>query len=289
MIGFDQRDSSSSRTATSPPRSRSSASSRPLHPKEGRHQVEIAKALLSPAAWATRRASRSERRSRSSRLRARASHARHHPAARPLRPPVPQRLRSAGRDRRLQQGEGARSEGRAHPRRAARSARVRRGGLLFGKVRTSTRRSRSSAPSSTTAREGYEPELYLALARAKRFDELSEAVEDGGDAADSAVWRVVAAAQPRDPRRDSRSRRRGSVAAQRDPAQRARACCCRCACTATAADLIEEATQGSPSSEARQQVENCARRRRYEGWRCRRTIRRVGRAAIRARRVDHRE
>jgi len=110
----------------------------------------------------------------------------------------------------------------------------------------------------------YEPELYIALARTKRFDELREAVKTASVPLQQNLWRVVAAGATEGAKAAIREAGAGDQAQRREILRNAGGVLLSLRMYGTAADLIEEATQGSPSSEARQQVENLRKARRYE-------------------------
>ena len=101
----------------------------------------------------------------------------------------------------------------------------------------------------------YEPELYLALARAKRFDELREAVKTASNPIQQNLWRVVAAAATEDARAAITLANSEDQTQRKEILRNAAGVLLSLRMYTTAADLIEEATQGTPSSEARQQID----------------------------------
>ena len=110
----------------------------------------------------------------------------------------------------------------------------------------------------------YEPELYLALARAGRFDELREAVKTASNPVQQNLWLVVAAGAKEGAKAAIAVAGSGDQAQRKEILRNAAGVLLAMRNYATAADLIEEATHGTPSSEARQQVETLRKARRVE-------------------------
>ena len=110
----------------------------------------------------------------------------------------------------------------------------------------------------------YKPELYLALARAKRFDELSEAAKTATNPVNQKLWRVVVAGATDGAKAAVREASSEDQQQRKEILRNAAGVLLTLRMYGTAADLIEEATQGSPSAEVRQQVEGLRKAKRFE-------------------------
>ncbi|HEX2123315.1 MAG TPA: hypothetical protein VHL59_16920, partial [Thermoanaerobaculia bacterium] len=110
----------------------------------------------------------------------------------------------------------------------------------------------------------YEPELYMALARARRFDELREAVKSASNPVQQNLWRVVAAAATENAQAAIREANGEDQAQRKEILRNAASVLLTLRDYPTAATLLEEALQGTPSTEARQQIESIRKARRNE-------------------------
>jgi tetratricopeptide (TPR) repeat protein len=110
----------------------------------------------------------------------------------------------------------------------------------------------------------YRPELYLALARSGRWTELRDAAKDAEDSAQRHLWRVVAAAATEGSKAAIREAAALDQAQRKEILRTAGGVVLAMRMYATAADLMEEAMQGSPTAETRQQVEGLRKAKRID-------------------------
>lgn len=265
MIGFDQRgqlELANGNISAALAEFRKLAG---VHPKEGRHQVEIAKALL---AGGMGDAAREQIRKA---IALEPSYARAHRMlgiilqhdllGRPFRRgcDLPAAVAAYRKAKALDpKDQSIRGE-------LAKLLEYGEEGLLFGRnANVNEAITEFRALIGEMDEKQYEPELYVALARAQRFDELREAVKTASNPMQQTLWRVVAAGATDGAKAAIREAGAGDQAQRKEILRNAGGMLLSLRMYATAADLIEEATQGSPSSEARQQVENLRKARRYE-------------------------
>jgi tetratricopeptide (TPR) repeat protein len=112
--------------------------------------------------------------------------------------------------------------------------------------------------------EQFQPELYQALAHAKHFDELLDAVKTATNPVHQNLWRVVVAGAKDGAKAAIREAGTQDQSQRKEILRNAAGVLLTLRMYPVAADLIEEATQGTPSSEARQQVESLRKARLYE-------------------------
>ncbi len=110
----------------------------------------------------------------------------------------------------------------------------------------------------------YRSELLLALARSARWNELREAAKDAENATQRNLWRVVAAAATEGSKAAVREAAALDQAQRKDVLRTAGSVVLAMRMYDTAADLIEEAMQGSPNAETRTQVEGLRKAKRLE-------------------------
>lgn len=265
MIGFDQRgqlELANGNISAALAEFRKLAS---VHPKEGRHQVEIAKALLAGGMGDAAREQIKKA------IALEPSYARAHRMlgiilqhdlfGRPFRRgcDLPGAVAAYRKAKELDpKDQSLRGE-------FAKLLEYGEEGLLFGRnANVNEAIAELRALIGEMDEKQYEPELYVALARAKRFDELREAAKTASDSMQQNLWRVVAAGATDGAKAAIREAGAGDQAQRKEVLRNAGGLLLALRMYGTAADLIEEATQGSPSSEARQQVENLRKARRFE-------------------------
>ena len=112
--------------------------------------------------------------------------------------------------------------------------------------------------------EQYEPELFMALARSQRWTELREASKDAREPVQRHLWRVVAAAASEGSQAAKREAMAVDQSQRREILRNAGTIVLSMRMYGTAADLIEEAMQGTPSAETRQQVEGLRKAKKLE-------------------------
>ena len=112
--------------------------------------------------------------------------------------------------------------------------------------------------------KSYEPELFLALARARRWDELREAIANADNAAQKSLWTVVAAGATSGSQDAIRAAAAGDQSQRKELLRNAATVLLTMRMYERAADLFEEAMQGAPTAEARQQVEGLRKAKRIE-------------------------
>jgi len=264
MIGFDQRgqlELANGNISAALVEFRKLASA---HPKEGRHQVEIAKALLAGGMGdAAREQIKKAIALEPSYARAHRMHGiilQHDLFGRPFRRgfDLPGAVAAYRKAKELDpKDQSIRGE-------LAKLLEYGEEGLLFGRSANVNDAIAEFRALIAMDEKQYEPELYVALARAKRFDELREAVKTASDPVQQNLWRVVAAGATDGAKAAIREAGAGDQAQRKEILRNAGSMLLALRMYGTAADLIEEATQGSPSSEARQQVENLRKARPYE-------------------------
>ena len=110
----------------------------------------------------------------------------------------------------------------------------------------------------------YHSELLLALARSARWTELREAAKEAENSAQRHLWRVVAAAATQGSQAATREAAALDQAQRKDVLRTAGSVVLAMRMYGPAADLIEEAMQGSPNAEGRQQVEGLRKAKRLE-------------------------
>ena len=110
----------------------------------------------------------------------------------------------------------------------------------------------------------YEPELYLALARSQKWDELREAIKTASNPAQQNQWRVVLAAVTEGAKGAIRDAATTDQAERKDLLRNTAGVLVALRMYGVAADLVEEATQGNPTAETRAQIEGLRKARRTE-------------------------
>src|SRR5436190_356505 len=112
--------------------------------------------------------------------------------------------------------------------------------------------------------EGYDGELHTALALAQRFDELRERLKTTTDPTQQKLWRVVIAGVTEGSKAAIREAGSEDQSQRKEILRSAAGVMLSLRMYAPAADLIEEATQGTPSAEVRQQIEGLRKAKHYE-------------------------
>ena len=110
----------------------------------------------------------------------------------------------------------------------------------------------------------YRPELHLALARSARWNELRQSSKDAVDAGQRNLWSVVATAATEGSKAAIREAAAMDQAQRKEVLRTAGGVVLAMRMYGVAADLLEEAMQGSPTAETRQQVEGLRKARRIE-------------------------
>jgi tetratricopeptide (TPR) repeat protein len=110
----------------------------------------------------------------------------------------------------------------------------------------------------------YEPELHLALARSKKFDELRERLKNASEPVQQKLWNTVAIAATQGAKHAITHAGSEDQSQRKEILRTASGILMALRMYGTAADLIEESMQGSPSAEVRQQVESLRRAKRIE-------------------------
>ncbi|HUP63278.1 MAG TPA: DUF3857 domain-containing protein [Thermoanaerobaculia bacterium] len=110
----------------------------------------------------------------------------------------------------------------------------------------------------------YEGDLYLAYALGRRFGELKDALPAASNPAQQHFWRVVLAGATDGAKAAIREASSEDQAQRKQVLRNAASILLSLRMYTTAADLLEEATQGAPSAEARQQIEGLRKARRFD-------------------------
>ncbi|HET7437403.1 MAG TPA: DUF3857 domain-containing protein [Thermoanaerobaculia bacterium] len=236
-----------------------------LHPKEGQHQTEIAKALLAGGMADAAR----EQIKKAIALDPKYARAyrmqgiilEHDLLGRPLRKgfDLAGAIAAYKKARELDpKEESTRAE-------LAKLLEVGEEGLLFGKnAKVDEAIDEYIALIKDLDQKEYEPELFNALAHAQRYTALADAIKTAQVPAQRNIWRVFLAATTQG------SKAAVAEAAKLDQSDRKEALRTAAGVLITmrmyplAADLIEEATQGSPSADARNQIETLRKAKHYE-------------------------
>lgn len=110
----------------------------------------------------------------------------------------------------------------------------------------------------------YEPELFHALARAKKYSALQDAIKTAQDAGQRNLWRVflAAATQGKDAAILEASKQDQND--RKETLRTAAGVLINMRMYSLAADLIEAATQGAPTSESRNQIDAMRKAKHYE-------------------------
>lgn len=265
MIGFDQRgqlELANGNISAALAEFRKLAAA---HPKEGRHQVEIAKALLAGGMGdAAREQIAKAIALEPSYARAHRMHGiilQHDLFGRPYRKgfDLPGAIAAYRKAKELDPKDvGIRAE-------LAKLLEYGEEGLLFGRnARLNDAIAEYKSLIDDLHDDRFEPELYLALARAQRFDELSDAAKKSTQPDQQSLWRVVVAGAKENAKAAIREASSEDQSQRKELLRNAASVLLALRMYGTAADLIEEAMQGSPSGEGRQQVEGLRKARRYE-------------------------
>jgi tetratricopeptide (TPR) repeat protein len=265
MIGFDQRgqlELAKGNISAALAEFRKLAAA---HPKEGRHQVEIAKALLAGGMGdAAREQIAKAIALEPSYARAHRMHGiilQHDLFGRPYRKGFDLKAAIAAyrKAKELDPKDiGIRAE-------LAKLLEYGEEGLLFGKnasLNDAIAEYRSLIDEFHDER--FEPELHLALAHAQRFDELAAAAKKSTQPEQQSLWRVVVAGAKDGSQAAIREASSEDQSQRKEVLRSAASVLLSLRMYGTAADLIEEAMQGSPSAEGRQQVEGLRKAKRYE-------------------------
>lgn len=265
MIGFDQRgqlELSNGNISAAIVEFRKLAAA---HPKEGRHQVEIAKALLSGGMGDAAREQIKKA------LALEPSYARAHRMqgiilqhdllGRPYR----KGFELAGAIAAYRKAKELDPKDESIRAELAKLLEFGEEGLLFGKnAKLDEAIAEWRALVTELDEKQYEPELHLALARAARWDELKKSAATASNALQQSLWRVVATAATEG------AKAAVTEAASTDQSQRKELLRNAAGLLVTlrmyipAADLMEEAMQGAPTTEARAQVESLRKAKRVE-------------------------
>ncbi|HEY0140796.1 MAG TPA: DUF3857 domain-containing protein [Thermoanaerobaculia bacterium] len=265
MIGFDQRgqlELAKGNISAALTEFRKLAA---LHPKEGRHQVEIAKALLAggmgdaareqirkaialepnyPRAW-----------------RMQGIILQHDLFARPYRKgfDLAGAIAAYRKAKELDpKDEDIRAE-------YAKLLELGEEGLLFGrnaKIEEAVAEFRALITDFDDTR--YQPELYLALSRLERFDELKKEVETAEIPLQRSLWRVVSIAATENSAAAIREAASTDQSQRRELLRNAAGVLASLRRYPVAADLMEEATKGAPSTETRSHIESLRKATRYD-------------------------
>jgi tetratricopeptide (TPR) repeat protein len=110
----------------------------------------------------------------------------------------------------------------------------------------------------------YKPELYRALANAGRVDELKEEIKTADTPIIRTVWEVIIAAMSDSSAAAIRQARSEEQAERKEVLNGAAGVLMAMRRYPEAADLLEEATKGTPSTETRAHVENIRKAKRIE-------------------------
>jgi tetratricopeptide (TPR) repeat protein/transglutaminase-like putative cysteine protease len=110
----------------------------------------------------------------------------------------------------------------------------------------------------------YRPDLHLALARSARWSELRSSAKDAEDVIQRNLWNVVATAATDGSKAAVREAAAVDQAQRKDILRTAGGIILAMRMYDRAADLLEEAMQGSPTAESRQQVEGLRKAKRIE-------------------------
>jgi tetratricopeptide (TPR) repeat protein len=264
MIGFDQRgqlELAKGNISNALAEFRNLAT---VHPKEGRHQVEIAKALLAGGMGdAAREQIAKAIALEPSYARAHRMHAiilQHDVLGRPYRKGFDLKAAIAAYRKAKEldpKDVGIRAE-------LAKLLEYGEEGLLFGKgASLNDAIGEYKSLIDELHDDRFQPELCLALARAQRWDELREAAKKT-ELAQQSLWRVVIAGAKENSKAAIREASSEDQAQRKEILRNAASVLLSLRMYGTAADLIEEALQGSPSAEGRQQVEGLRKAKRYE-------------------------
>jgi tetratricopeptide (TPR) repeat protein len=236
-----------------------------LHPKEGRHQVEIARALLAGGMGdAAREQIRNAIALEPGYARAHRMLAiilQHDLLGRPYRKgfDLPGAVAAYKKAKELDpKDEDIRAE-------LARILEYGEDGLMFGKgadLNAAIAEFRYLIDDLDKTR--YKPELYRALAHAGRIDELKDAIKTAETPVIRTVWEVIAAALIENSAAAIRQARAEEQAERKEVLNGAAGVLMSLRRYTEAADLLEEAAKGAPSTETRQHIENIRKAKRSE-------------------------
>lgn len=110
----------------------------------------------------------------------------------------------------------------------------------------------------------YQPELYLALTRAERFDDLKKELETATNPVQRSLWRVVALAITENKAAAVREAASVDQSQRKELLRNAAGVLAAMRRYNAAADLMEEAVQGAPSTELRAHIESLRKAKRFE-------------------------